>query len=753
VGAGSTGGGGLAVSAVAPPLGTAPQGIESARPGAREAATRPARERPLVRLAMFSALALYGIGRWGTLMRGPPTWRLLGLWGLCVALAGGVPLVRRLHRVAGAVFAAVIVLAAFPVCGVPWRWFVHLRVSAAAEQIHAGMTRLPNTLVPYLGHSHDVRLVLLLGAAVWALDAAAVMAFAAPDLGDARRAAAALPLIALAVVPSTLVHPQFPYLQGLLLFALVAGQMWGERIRLKRLPAAVAIAAALGVAGALIAPRIDQHRPWVDYQGWAGSSRVVALDSFDWDQSYGPLHWPQTGHEVLAISAGHGDYWKTEDLDTFDGVGWRRSGSVVDAPVPAATPAQAARWGQTIGVTVEAMSTTDIVAAGDAQAPEGLDAEVVEGTDPGTWVSQRPLTQGTTYDVSTYSPRPSPAQLNAAGSRYPGSGLSADLTLALPVSRLSPRVPPQIRFAPFGSGRPAAVVNEKVGDGAGALLAASPYAGVDALAGRLRAHARTPYAFVAAVARYLRRHERYDQNPPLTRYPLVTFLFGNHLGYCQQFSGAMAMLLRMGGVPARVAAGFLPGTYDAVSRQWIVNDLDAHAWVEIWFPHYGWWRIDPTPLTAAQARQASTVAPAVSGSSTAAAPAIPARRHAATGAGGRAIPGAGGSGVPAWALVAAALVLAGLLALAFRAAPRPRIPSSPDDLVDDLERALRRAGRPVSPGTTLATLERQWSASPAAAGYIRALRLARYGGRPVTPSPGQRRAVRRELRRGVRGDS
>ena len=42
--------------------------------------------------------------------------------------------------------------------------------------------------------------------------------------------AAALPLVALAVVPSTLVRPQLPYLQGLLLFALLAAFMWGERV-------------------------------------------------------------------------------------------------------------------------------------------------------------------------------------------------------------------------------------------------------------------------------------------------------------------------------------------------------------------------------------------------------------------------------------------------------------------------------------------------------------------------------------------
>src|SRR5262249_3058149 len=94
-----------------------------------------------------------------------------------------------------------------------------------------GLTGLPTALVPYTGSSGSVRMVILLGAAILLLDAAIVLAFAPAVLGDARRAAAALPLIALAVVPSTLVRPEFPYLQGLALFALLAAFIWAERVR------------------------------------------------------------------------------------------------------------------------------------------------------------------------------------------------------------------------------------------------------------------------------------------------------------------------------------------------------------------------------------------------------------------------------------------------------------------------------------------------------------------------------------------
>ena len=69
------------------------------------------------------------------------------------------------------------------------------------------------------------------------------------------------------------------------------------------------------------------------------------------------------------------------------------------------------------------------------------------------------------------------------------------------------------------------------------------------------------------------------------------------VGYCQQFSGAMALMLRMIGIPARVAAGFAPGSRTR-KRRVRVRDLDAHSWVEVYFNGIGWVPFDPTPAAA-----------------------------------------------------------------------------------------------------------------------------------------------------------
>jgi hypothetical protein len=57
----------------------------------------------------------------------------------------------------------------------------------------------------------------------------------------------------------------------------------------------------------------------------------------------------------------------------------------------------------------------------------------------------------------------------------------------------------------------------------------------------------------------------------------------------------MALMLRFLGIPARVAAGFTSGSYDASKHEWKVTDHEAHDWVEVYFPGWGWMPFDPTP--------------------------------------------------------------------------------------------------------------------------------------------------------------
>jgi Transglutaminase-like superfamily len=67
-------------------------------------------------------------------------------------------------------------------------------------------------------------------------------------------------------------------------------------------------------------------------------------------------------------------------------------------------------------------------------------------------------------------------------------------------------------------------------------------------------------------------------------------------GYCEQYAGAMAVMVRAAGVPARVALGYTPGIVQSDGTRLITTD-DAHAWVEVYFQGLGWMPFDPTPIS------------------------------------------------------------------------------------------------------------------------------------------------------------
>jgi hypothetical protein len=66
-------------------------------------------------------------------------------------------------------------------------------------------------------------------------------------------------------------------------------------------------------------------------------------------------------------------------------------------------------------------------------------------------------------------------------------------------------------------------------------------------------------------------------------------------GTCAYFASAMAVMLRTQGVPARVVSGYAMGEYDYSRGAYRVSVNAAHAWVQVYFPDYGWVEFEPTP--------------------------------------------------------------------------------------------------------------------------------------------------------------
>ncbi len=117
-----------------------------------------------------------------------------------------------------------------------------------------------------------------------------------------------------------------------------------------------------------------------------------------------------------------------------------------------------------------------------------------------------------------------------------------------------------------------------------------------ALARDLTATEPTPYDRALAIERYLRRfpYTLDLPSPPADRDLVDYFLFDLQKGYCDYYATAMVVLARAAGLPARLVTGYASGTYDEAESRYVVTEAAAHAWVEIYFPNYGWIEFEPT---------------------------------------------------------------------------------------------------------------------------------------------------------------
>lgn len=128
---------------------------------------------------------------------------------------------------------------------------------------------------------------------------------------------------------------------------------------------------------------------------------------------------------------------------------------------------------------------------------------------------------------------------------------------------------------------------------------------IRALADSLVSNQPSRYDSVMAVHQYLRRQFRYTLNLPASarEATLEHFLFRRRAGHCEYFSTALAVLLRSVAIPARNVNGFLGGRWNEFGQFVTVTQNEAHSWVEVWFPRYGWITFDGTPAATTDAAQ------------------------------------------------------------------------------------------------------------------------------------------------------
>jgi hypothetical protein len=706
---------------------------------------------PLARALAFGALASWGALHWMAMlepaepMRG---WAVVGvglLAMLALLLAGRRQGLRRVLFV----LAALVPLVALALLAggardellQPGRW------SELTGGISRGISDLPGVRVPYRGIDPWVRMVIPLGGSALVL-IAAFLTFWPRRGGLGFPIPALLALIVLYVTPVVALDFRAEFIRGAVFTLLMVAFLRLEKLRMPDAGAAGLLALGAVLLALVAAPLLNRNAPWWDYETWALETSASKSTAYSWDHTYGPLSWPRDGRELLRIKAQRPAYWKAENLDAFDGRHWVRTDQAAQESELSPDPKIDKEFTQRIRVSVRNLRSEQFITSGYATLVELPNVDEIP-TQDGLFLPARPLRRGDTYTAIVYYPRPTTRQRQRAGTGYP-SDLQHFRTLTVPVQRLGLAGVSRLRvtFPAFGDdGAPMVGPPTQPASDAVTTLEQSSLSQVWALAQRLKRGAHTPEDYVQRVLDYLGEGFGYSEVPPKSAETLPGFLFQAKQGYCQQFSGAMALLLRMGGVPARVATGFSTGATDPKTNEYIVRDFDAHSWVEVFYPGYGWYTVDPTPADSparAQPADAANLPTARSGAIPSFGPGdAPASRPD-----GMAAAQDGGVWWHVPAYVVGGLALLALAALALR---RRRLGARP--ALSELERALRRTRREALPGTTLHALELRFSRTPAAVGYVRALREARYGDRDAHPTRAQRRGLRSELARGggIRG--
>jgi transglutaminase-like putative cysteine protease len=318
-------------------------------------------------------------------------------------------------------------------------------------------------------------------------------------------------------------------------------------------PAVVAIALIVAASAGFVGPRLPgaDAAPLYETRGRGGGVTEVLSPLVD-IRSRLTNRSPKVLFEVRADFE---SYWRSSALPEFDGRTW----GLPDQPLESAddtlgAPGSGAEQLRQ-EVTIRALGGTLVPAAPDpirATGPRGrTDLRWVKATSTLVMVDDD-LEPGDVISIVSASPRFDPEALAVATSTDAGNDVYTELPEDLP-----PVVAETARTVTAGS--------------------------------------TGPYEAARLLQGWFQREFDYslEVQSGHGNSAIESFL-RERVGYCEQFAGTYAAMMRTLGYPARVAVGFTAGTETAPGA-FSVLGRNAHAWPEVWFDGLGWVAFEPTP--------------------------------------------------------------------------------------------------------------------------------------------------------------
>ena len=369
------------------------------------------------------------------------------------------------------------------------------------------------------------------------------------------------------------------------------------------------------ISGALI-PGV-MHADFAHPFGFGSSSQSGATGSIGYSETIRPgarlTAKSKTVMLVSGDSSSYYPYWRGIALAGWDGVQWYELPSTQEVPVrlqPLLAPhATLPRDDLPTGQRIQVLHNTFHVLV----PPEQLKSTVFSAGEIISVDNQPTTVRGIMTSVGTPLNSQQPALVNVAGdsantatfdtvdkiqlAKRLQAGYSFSITEAIPNVDVQDLQGAGTDYPAWLAPYTALYWNGRIAQGTGRD------AEIAALAQSIvrTAGATTPYDQAKAIETWFidKTRFKYDlssspQAPPGVR-QLDYFLFESKRGVCQDFSTAMNVMLRTLGIPSRQMSGFSAGVLDDKTRQHFVNAVEAHSWVEVFFPGYGWIPFEPTP--------------------------------------------------------------------------------------------------------------------------------------------------------------
>ncbi len=319
----------------------------------------------------------------------------------------------------------------------------------------------------------------------------------------------------------------------------------------RRWPAAIAVGTVVAVVAGLVGPLLPGADAAPIYEtsggGGGGTTQVVSplvdIKSRLTNRSTA---------ELFRVRADVESYWRSSALPEFDGRTWglperelQPVGDALTAPPES---------------LIDNRQRITIAALGGTLVPAAPDPFQASGPDDLRWVPETStlvtidgdLRSGDTIDIVSASPRLDAARLAAATSSQPPDPIHTSVPTDLPDI-------------------------------------------VRSTARQVTAGATNTYDAALALQTWFRSEFRYslEVQEGHDNSAIEGFL-RDRVGYCEQFAGTYAAMLRTLGIPTRVAVGFTSGVALG-DGEFSVLGRNAHAWPEVWFDGIGWIAFEPTP--------------------------------------------------------------------------------------------------------------------------------------------------------------